>query len=166
MAIKDGLLAEFDHEMAGTRRLLERLPEDKLSWKPHEKSRTLGSLAGHVAGIPVRTAVTLTQDGFDVMPPGAPPRQPVVATSRADLLATFDANVAAARAVLAEATDESLMKPWAFMAGGRTMRTIPRMAAFRAMVMSHHIHHRAQLGLYYRLNDVPVVGMYGPSADE
>src|SRR5262249_25470665 len=125
MAMKDGLLAEFDHEMAGTRRLLERLPEDKLSWKPHEKSRTLGSLAGHVPGIPGRTAVTLTQEGLDVMPPGAPPRQPVVATSRADLLATFDANVAAARTVLAEASDEVLMKPWALMAGGKTMRTMP-----------------------------------------
>jgi uncharacterized damage-inducible protein DinB len=166
MGLKEGLLAEFDHEMANTRRLLERLPEDKLAWKPHEKSRPLGTLAGHVADIPRRTAVTLTQDGFDVMPPGAPPRQPTVVSSRAELLTHFDANVAAARAVLADVSDEALLKPWALMAGGKTMRTMPRMAAYRAMVMSHGIHHRAQLGLYYRLNEVPVPGMYGPSADE
>jgi len=166
MAIRDGLLPEFDHEMANTRRTLERVPEDKLSYKPHEKSMTMAQLAGHIAEIPTWGAITIEKDSFDVSPPGAESYKPYVMSSRRELLERFDKNIAAARAAIAGASDEDFVKAWSLLFAGKTMFTMPRIGVVRSMVMSHLIHHRAQLGVYLRLNDVPVPAVYGPSADE
>ena len=166
MAIKDGLLPEFDQEMANTRKTLERFPESKSAWKPHEKSMTMGRLAGHIAELPSLVVPALTTDSLDFSPPGGAPMQPNIATSKTDLLALFDKNVTAARAALANASDQHLLTPWTLMAGGKTIFTLPRVAVIRSFFMNHVIHHRAQFGVYLRMNDIAVPSIYGPSADE
>ncbi len=166
MSLSEMLLPEFEHEMASTRRTLERVPEDKFDWKPHEKSMPLGGLATHLANIPSWVGHTIEKDALDVAPPGEPPLRMQQATSRAEVLQQFDQNVAAARAALAGASDEELLKPWTLLSGGKTVLSMPRVAVLRGFVLNHNIHHRAQLGVYLRLNDVPVPAIYGPSADE
>jgi uncharacterized damage-inducible protein DinB len=166
MALNQALLPEFDHEMANTRKTLERVPDGKFSWQPHPKSMTLGRLASHLAEIPSWVPVTLNESSIDVNPPGGAQRQPTLMGSRKELLEFFDKNVAAARAALAAATDEQLMQPWTLLSGGKAIFTLPKIATYRGFVMNHSIHHRAQLGVYLRLNDVPVPSIYGPSADE
>jgi uncharacterized damage-inducible protein DinB len=166
MPIIDSLLPEFDHEMANTRKMLERVPDDKLGWKPHPKSFDLGALASHIATMVDWATDTITKDSFDFAPPGKPPYKVPRAGSAAELLATFDKGVAEARAALAGATDAALMQPWSLLAGGHTIFTMPRIACIRGFVMNHIIHHRGQLSVYLRLLDVPIPGMYGPSADE
>lgn len=166
MPMRDMILPEFDHEMAVTRKVLERVPEGKSDWTPHEKSMKLGRLAAHVAELVSFGPATLDHDSFDPAPPGAPPRTPNVMTSRQHLLETFDKNVAAARASLSKVSDEQMMRNWTFQRGGKPLVTVPKAAAFRSFVMSHVIHHRGQLSVYLRLNNVPVPSIYGPSADE
>ena len=166
MPIAASLLPEFDNEMANTRRALERVPFDKFDWKPHPKSPTLGWLAGHVANIASWTVITLTQDGLDINPPGQKPPSANPPKSREELLAAFDKNRAAARAALETAADATYMQPWSLLNGGKTVMTLPKVAVLRSFVMNHMIHHRAQLGVYLRMNDVPVPALYGPSADE
>jgi uncharacterized damage-inducible protein DinB len=166
MSISAALLPEFDHETANTRKTLERVPEDKFDWKPHKKSFAMGPLATHLATIPSWMSMTMARDSIDIAPVGEPPRRVEPATSRAELLERFDTNVADARAALEGASDEVMLKPWTLLSGGKTIFTVPRIAAIRSFVMSHSIHHRAQLGVYLRLNDVPVPSIYGPSADE
>ncbi len=166
MAIADMLLPEFDREMANTRKTLERVPEDKLNWKPHEKSGTMAWLATHLANLPHWTVITLEESSFDMAPAGSPVRLPAPAASRRELIEMFDRNVAAARAAIAGAGDARFMEPWTLLSGGATVFTMPKIAVLRSFVMNHSIHHRAQLGVYLRLNDVPVPGLYGPSADE
>ncbi len=166
MPINQGLLGEFDQEMANTRKTLERVPEDKFGWKPHPKSGTMIWLAGHVAQIPGWAKETMERDSLDIAPPGQPPAQPEIPRSRKDLLERFDRGVAAGRAALSSASDDHLMKPWSLLSGGKTIFTMPRIVVFRGFVMNHLIHHRAQLGVYLRLNDIPVPAIYGPSADE
>jgi uncharacterized damage-inducible protein DinB len=166
MALRDALLPEFDQEMAGTRKTLERVPDEKLAWKPHPKSWTMGELATHVASILQWTAMTIDQDSFDIAPPGGEPYKNPLAGSRAELLDMFEKGVAAARASLAGASDETLLKPWSLLKGGQPLMTMPRIAVVRTFILNHGIHHRAQLGVYLRLNDIPVPGLYGPSADE
>ena len=164
--IKDALLPEFDQEMANTRKTLERVPEDKFTWKPHPKSFSMISLATHIANMTGWTVDTMTKEAFDISPPGAPPYKEEPAASRAQLLEKFDNNVKSARAALAAANDEAFLKNWSLQAAGNTLFTMPRIACIRTFVMNHVIHHRAQLGVYLRLNDVPVPSIYGPSADE
>jgi uncharacterized damage-inducible protein DinB len=166
MPISQTILPEFEHEMANTRKTLERVPEDKFDWKPHEKSMTLGGLATHLGNIPSWTAQTFDRDELDIAPPGEPPYRLDQAKSRAELLAAFDKNVASARAALESATDENWQGNWSLLAGGKKIFTMPRTAVMRSFVMNHLIHHRAQLGVYLRLLDVPVPSIYGPSADE
>jgi uncharacterized damage-inducible protein DinB len=166
MSISESLLPEFDLEMANTRKTLERIPDDKFDWKPHEKSFAMGALVNHLATIPSWAQPTIEQDSLDLAPPGAPPYQVVPVKSRQEALETFDKNVAAARAAIAGASDEHLFKPWTLLAGGQTIFTMPRTAVLRGFIMNHIIHHRAQLGIYLRLNDVAVPSIYGPSADE
>ena len=161
--ISQMFLPEFDQEIANTRRVLERVPEDKPSYRPHEKSMTLSRLAAHVAEMPEWAAMTLTQDELNFDPGSFVPRE---MPSRAELLSKFDEDVQKARTVLAATTDEAMMRTWTLKMGGQTVMSMPRVAVMRGMVMNHMIHHRAQLGVYLRLNDVPVPGMYGPSADE
>ncbi len=166
MAIGDAFLPEFDHEMALTRKTLERVPEGKPDWKPHEKSMTISRLAGHLAELPGFALMTIQNDSFDVAPPGGGSRQRTVMTSRKQLLEVFDKNVAAARAAIAGASDEHMGQMWTLRAGEKTIFSMPRAGILRAMILSHTIHHRAQLGVYLRLNGVPVPSIYGPSADE
>ena len=164
--INQALLPEFDMEMANTRKTLERVPDDKLGWKPHEKSMTMGRLAGHLAELPMWGQMTIEHDSLDIAPPGAPPQQGLTAKSRQDTLAAFDKNVASMRAAIAGASDEQMMKPWSLLKGGQPLMTMPKIAVLRGFVMNHGIHHRAQLGVYLRLNNIPVPSIYGPSADE
>jgi uncharacterized damage-inducible protein DinB len=149
-------------EMPNTRKLLECVPDDKLAWKPHEKSMALGRLASHVAEMPSWGEHTVNLEKLVL----TPDMKPFNASSRAEILETFDKNVAAARQAIASATDEHLAKIWELEYGGHVVLSMPRIAVLRGVVMNHMIHHRAQLGVYLRLNDVPIPGMYGPSADE
>jgi len=162
VAIVDALLPEFDHEMTVTRKLLERVPEDRLDWKPHPKSFSLGELATHVSTIPMWGSITVNQEGIDA---GVAGRMPEL-RSRADLLAAFDKHVTETRAALNGRSDAELMVPWTLKNNGQTVFTMPRASVWRSFVMNHLIHHRAQLGVYLRMQDVPLPGMYGPSADE
>ncbi|HLY18799.1 MAG TPA: DinB family protein [Bryobacteraceae bacterium] len=164
--IREALLPEFDQEMANTRKVLERCPEDKYGWKPHPKSFAMGALATHIVNMVGWTPDTMQKDSFDIAPPGAPPYKEEPLTTQKDLLARFDKNTAAARAALAAAGDEQFAQPWSLLSGGQTLFTMPRIACIRGFVMNHCIHHRAQLTVYLRLNDVPVPAVYGPSADE
>jgi uncharacterized damage-inducible protein DinB len=156
------LLPEFDHEMASTRRALERVPDESLDFRPHEKSFNLLELASHVANVPTWTRVTLTTTELDL----DQPFERELPTSNAALLAEFDANVADARSVLESVSAEDLQVGWTLRSGDQVWFTQPRGAVYRSFVMNHLIHHRGQLTVYLRLLDVPVPGMYGPSADE
>jgi uncharacterized protein (TIGR03083 family) len=160
------LLPEWDHETATTRRVLERLPEDRLDWQPHPRSWTVRQLASHLANVPSWMEPTLTRDELDLAPPGQPAYSAVPAASRAELLERFDANVTQARATLAEASDERMLAPWSLLSGGKPILSMPRAAVLRGFIFSHMIHHRAQLGVYLRLLDGPVPAIYGPSADD
>ena len=165
MGLSEGLLAEFDQEMASTRRTLERIPADKLTWKPHEKSMGLGRLAGHLAELPGFGLRMIQVDSFNFAnrPAG---QKPLVAESQKHVLEIFDKNVAALREAIAGVSDADLAKNWTLAAGDKKIYDGPRMGALRRMLMNHMIHHRAQLGVYLRLNEVPVPSGYGPSADE
>jgi uncharacterized damage-inducible protein DinB len=166
MTIGQMMLGEFDQEMQNTRKTLERCPDDKWNWKPHDKSGTVGWLAGHIATMPGWTAVTLTTDQLDYAPVDGPAYQPPKTDNRKELLAVFDKNVAEARAALSTVSDQEIMKPWKLLAGGKEILTLPRVACLRGMIFNHIIHHRAQLTVYYRLLGIPVPALYGPSADE
>jgi uncharacterized damage-inducible protein DinB len=162
MAIKDGLLAEYDHEMGTTRKLLERLPDDKLTWQPHAKSMSLAGLATHLSNLPNWGATILNDTSFDL---GAAPPNLEPKGSRAEILAAFEASTGRTRALL-DRTDAELLAPWTLRRGGHEVFTLPRAAAFRTFVLYHVVHHRGQLSVYLRLNDIPVPAIYGPSADE
>ena len=162
MALKDGLLAEYDHEIATTRKLLERLPDDKLSWKPHEKSMSLGGLATHLSNIASWGGTILNEPFFDLA--AAPPNL-AEQTSRDAILAAFDETRKRTRAWM-DKSDPEYSSMWSLRRGGQEMFSVPRVAAFRSFVLHHIIHHRGQLSVYLRLNDVPVPAIYGPSADE
>jgi uncharacterized damage-inducible protein DinB len=166
MRIADALLPEFDHEMANTRKMLERIPNEKWDWRPHPKSWTTRELSTHIATIPAWMTDTIEKDSFDFAPVGGAPYQPPVFKNKDEALAAFDKGVAAARASLAAAEDAHLFKEWALLAGGQVIFSMPRVACIRGFVLNHEIHHRGQLAVYLRLCDVAVPGMYGPSADE
>ena len=162
MSMVDALLPEFDHEMTTTRKVLERVPEDRFDWKPHTKSFSLGALAAHVAALPTWGAEALTKSELEIagsQPPTAPP-------SKADLLGTFDTNVAATRSALAGKTDGELLAVWTLKRGGKALFSMPKANVLRSWVLNHLVHHRRQLSVYLRLLDVPVPSIYGPSADE
>jgi len=166
MPINQAFLGEFDHEMATTRRFLERVPEDKFDWAPHPKSMKLGMLASHLTHMPGWIKETLEREALDVAPGGKQMAMPT-AHNRKELLELFDRNVAAGRAALAAATEDAhWMKNWALQSNGQTLFSMPRVAVVRTFVLNHSIHHRAQLGVYLRLNDILVPSTYGPSADE
>jgi uncharacterized damage-inducible protein DinB len=166
MAIYEALLPELEMEAATTRKFFERLPEDKLDFKPHEKSMPLGRLAGHLTELVGWGTTTLETEQLDFAPVGAPPSKPLLATSREQLLGEFDKGVASLRAALPKVSDQDFMTPWTLLSAGKVFFTMPRITVMRSMVFNHIIHHRAQLGVYYRMNNVPVPSSYGPSADE
>ena len=166
MPINQTLLPEFDQEMANTRKTLALVPDDKLDWRPHRKSWTMRELASHVANLPTWTAITLNQDSIDVAPREGGQPQQVPVGSQKELLERFDQNIMPAREAIASASDEQFMKPWTLLSGGEKVFTMPRSAVLRSFVLNHMIHHRAQLGIYLRLIDVPLPAIYGPSADD
>lgn len=166
MSIAASLLPEFDMEMANTRKTLERVPADKFDFAPHEKSMPMISLATHIANMTGWGTITLTQDEFDMQPPGSAPYREEPAKSVEELLAKFDANREAFRAALAAISDEAMMKNWSLLSGGHVIFTQPRIGVLRGMILNHLVHHRAQLSVYLRINNVPVPALYGPSADE
>jgi uncharacterized damage-inducible protein DinB len=163
MTIAQSLLPEFDQEMATTRRVLERVTEDKLDYRPDPKSMTLGRLAGHVAEMPGYAVATMTTPELDFATSGY---QAAEMTSREQILAVFDKLVAESRAAIAEASDEALMQNWSLKNNGQIFFTMPRVACLRGMVMNHMIHHRGQLSVYLRLTGAKDPCIYGPSADE
>jgi uncharacterized damage-inducible protein DinB len=167
MKISDALLPEFDQEAATTRKVLARVADDKLGFKPHEKSWDMAALASHIANLPSWAVDTLTKDSLDYAPPGGEPyKMPKAASSQEELLDLFDKNSSAARQAIAATSDEDFMKPWTLLGGGKPIFTMPRIAVLRGTVMNHAVHHRGQLSVYLRLNNIPVPAMYGPSADE
>lgn len=157
--------AYFDmmHELAGVRRHLERVPDDKLDWRPHDKSKTLGELATHLAQIPFLPIVVATQPELDF---AARPPQPKSLPSRDAILATFDETVAALTTAMADVDDAVLDEAWTLRAGPHVVLSQSKGRMLRTLGVSHIIHHRAQLGVYLRLLDIPVPAVYGPSADE
>ena len=166
MSISEALLPEFDQEMDGARRTLERVPDDRFDWKPHPKSGSMIWLASHLADVPYWAALTIQQDELDLMPGGKPLPQPPLPTSVRQMLTMFDERVVEARAAIAATDDAAFSRPWTFLRNGVTVFSMPRIMVLRTFVMNHLIHHRAQLGVYLRLNDIPVPALYGPSADE
>jgi len=163
MAINQGLIAEFKGEAANTRKMLERIPADKYTWKPHDKSMELLKLGAHIARTPmwIGRAVNATEFDFGKPFPAAAPVNNVQ-----ELLAFFDTNVADAVKHLEGASDEVLMRPWTARSGDKVFFTMPSIGTVRSFGVSHLIHHRGQLSVYLRMLNVPVPGMYGPSADE
>ena len=166
MTIGQSMLPEFDQEMQNTRKTLERVPDDKWGWKPHEKSGGMGWLTAHIATVPGWLTMTINTEELDYAPVNGPSYQPPKIDNRKEALANFDKEAAEARAALAGVSDAELMKGWKLLAGGKEVFTMPRIACIRSFVMNHMIHHRAQLGVYLRLVGVAVPGLYGPSADE
>jgi uncharacterized damage-inducible protein DinB len=165
MAIVEALLPEFDHEFATTRRVLDRVPPSHFSWKPHDKSMSLGQLAAHVAHIPYWCTATLEADSLDLGAAGELVR-PGMPESRESLLHDFDTRLTAARQRLVGTTDPEFLLPWTLKNGGQEYFTMPKISVLRTFVMNHQIHHRGQLTVYLRLNNVPIPPIYGPTADE
>jgi uncharacterized damage-inducible protein DinB len=159
----DVLLAEFDREAGLTRRVLVRVPADRLEWRPHEKSMTLGRLVTHLAELPGWAASLVAATEYDLA------NRPSTAETDVTLeaaLARFDANVAAVRQAIVTRTDGELLAPWTLKSEGRELFTAPRLVALRTLLLEHSTHHRGQLTVYLRLLDVPLPPLYGPSADE
>ena len=166
MTYAETILPEFDQEMANTRKVLERIPEDRLDWQPHPKSHTIGWNANHMADLPNWLVETLTKPALDIAPVGGKRYESPNLKSRQEILDRFDKNVAAARKALAAVKDDEIDQMWTLLQAGKTLFTMPRRAVIRSFVLSHMIHHRAHLCVYLRLNDIPVPGMYGPSGEE
>jgi uncharacterized damage-inducible protein DinB len=160
------LAGEFDHEAGSTRKVLERVPEEHVAWAPHPKSKSLGELANHIAGLPVWAGRILAGPDYDFLAPGAPTPGVRPWESKSALLAKHDKHVAEARAMIAKTSDAQYLENFSLKRGGEAVFTLPRIAALRSMVFSHTIHHRGQLTVYLRLKDVPLPGIYGPTADE
>ncbi len=166
MALSNALLPEFQHEMAGLRRALERVPAEHFGYRPHPKSFSLGDLANHLATIPGWTVSTMTLTELDFGLPETQARLPKPSTDATGLLRTLDAGVEAAVEALSAAPDEAFHVTWTLKNKGEALFAMPRIAVYRGFVMNHMIHHRAQLTVYLRLLGIPVPGLYGPSADE
>lgn len=162
MLIREILLPELENEAVNTRKLLELVPENRLDYQPHQKSMTLGRLASHVAELPKWATMTIAGDGLDLQPG----QLPFIAKSRAELLETFDKSIAEAKESIAGASDERLLGIWSLTFAGKPVFANARYIVVRDAVINHLVHHRAQLGVYLRMNDVEIPGMYGPSADE
>jgi uncharacterized damage-inducible protein DinB len=162
MPIADTLIMELEREAKTTRRVLERVPEDKLTWKPHTKSMSLGQLAQHVATIPGTVSGMARLDSYDVEKSS----ESAELESTAALLAAFEKCLAQAKTNLGATDDAAMMANWSFTMGGRPIMTVPRIGVYRSILLNHLYHHRGQLTVYLRLLNVPVPSIYGPSADE
>jgi uncharacterized damage-inducible protein DinB len=162
MAIVDSILMELDHEAQTTRRVLERVPGDKLGWKPHPKSYSLGQLATHIAETPGVIAGWVTQPKLEV----SGGFEQKSATSTAEILSALEASLTKAKEVVRGLDDATALSTWSLISSGKTLMTMPRLAVIRALLLNHWYHHRGQLSVYLRELDVPVPAIYGPSADE
>jgi uncharacterized damage-inducible protein DinB len=162
VSVIESLLVEFDQEIAATRALLARLPEPALAWRPHEKSFSLGGLGAHLAELPRWGQQILDTDDHELK---ASPAEPAEPPTRATILETFDRHVAGVRRELTRRSDAELAAPWTLRQNGRTLLTLPRLAAVRRFLIHHVIHHRGQLTVYLRLQNVPLPPMYGTTAD-
>ena len=163
VSINTALLGELKHESSGTRKILERVPTDKLDWQPHEKSMKLGRLAKHIADLPFWFERIINADEFDILTANIN-REPPQNTE--SILKLFDERLTAAIQVLEKVTDENLNQQWTFRRGEKIMFQMPKKVALRSLAFNHVYHHRGQLSVYLRLLNIPVPGMYGPSADE
>jgi len=163
MLLSDLFLAELQQEAQTTRKLLERVPEAALEWAPHEKSMKLGRLAGHLAELPGLVDAIVRQPEFDFVTGGF---NPYVATSVAELLRVFDENIRRAEAALKGQSDEHLLASWRLLRDGQVLYEMPRVSFVRTLVLNHSVHHRGQLSVYLRLQNVPLPWVYGPTADE
>ncbi|MCW5964300.1 MAG: DinB family protein [Bryobacterales bacterium] len=166
MTIGQGMAQELKQSAVSARKTLERIPEEKFDWTPHPKSMTFLKLSSHLAESLGWAEFTITTDGMDVAPVDGPAWEPYVASSSADLLETFDKNLAASLAALNAVSDETLMETWTMKKAGEAMFSMPKLVVLRSFILDHLVHHRAQLGLYLRLNDISVPALLGPSADE
>jgi len=166
MSIAASILPHFDQIVAGTRQHLAAIPNDRLGWRPHDKSWTVGELGSHLANLPGWTMPTLTQDALDVAPVDGdgPPPQPEYGSSE-EMVTVFDEVTAAARATIEGMTDEGLMGMWTMLVGGEERFSMPKIAVLQGFIMDHLVHHRGQLTVYLRMLDIPVQQTYGPTAD-
>lgn len=162
MSIKTSLLGELKHESINTKKMIERVPTEKLDWRPHEKSMTIGKLATHLADLPVWFERIINADGFDFATSG---RSEKKETTEA-ILDQFQKRLNEAEQVLTNASDEMLTGTWSLSRNGQLLYQLPKMVALRSFTYNHIYHHRGQLSVFLRLLDIPVPGMYGPSADE
>jgi uncharacterized damage-inducible protein DinB len=162
MALIDGMLQELDEEARTTRRVLERVPDNQLAWRPHEKARTLGELALHVAMVPGAVAELIASQSPAQVPTFTDPSP----KSASELIPTLDQSIAKAKEVLGGVDDAALMATWRLMQGEREIFAVPRVALLRSIMLNHWYHHRGQLTVYLRELDVPIPSIYGPSADE
>ncbi len=163
MALNHSLSAELEQEGANTRKMLERVPAEHFDWKPHEKSFSLGRLATHVAELPSWVGYTVKADELDF---GTMDYKAPTINNSSDLMQLFEENLAKAKEDLRDVSDETLMKNWTLRNKDNVYFTMPKIAVLRSMVLNHIVHHRAQLSVYLRLLNIPVPGMYGPTADE
>lgn len=166
MSISASILPELDQEMVKTRKVLERVPLDRFDWKPHEKSFSLGELSNHLARLLGWGRETMATESLDLAPEGGEVEVPPVARTGEGLLGIFDEEAEAFRKAIEDASDEAFMTQWTLLMGGETFFILPRVVVIREMILNHMVHHRGQLTVYLRLNDVPVPALYGPSADE
>ncbi len=160
--IKEALFAELKHEAASTKKLLALVPDERLDWKPHEKSMALGRIATHIAEIPSYLTWILSAPEMDF---ASRKYQPHVSISREELLQIFEEKLQVGSDALEKSSDEEMIKPWTLRRGEHIIFTLQKTAAIRSLVMNHLVHHRGQLSVYLRLLDIPIPGMYGPSAD-
>jgi uncharacterized damage-inducible protein DinB len=162
MALIDEMLQELEQEAQTTRRVLERVPDNKLAWRPHEKARTLGELALHVATVPGGVAEFVASPS----PVQAPNFTDASPKSASELIPALDQSIATAKRVLGAMDDPQLLATWRMMKDGRELLALPRVAVLRSIMLNHWYHHRGQLSVYLRELDVPIPSIYGPSADE
>ena len=165
MNYAESILPEFDREIANTRKVLERVPDDKLDWQAHPTSHTIGWNANHLAEIPGWVEGMLTAPSWDFAPIGGEPYQSPKLTSRQEILDLFDRNVATARKAIAAVKDDQMTQRWSLLMSGAPIFTLPRVDMIRTFILNHLIHHRAVLCVYLRLNDIPVPGLYDPVWD-
>ena len=159
------ILAAFDQIVAGTKAVLAAVPEDQLDWRPHDRSWTLGELATHLANLPNWTMATLSVSEFDISPADGGPPPMAALTTTTELAEALERSAAAARSAIEGCSDADLEGPWTMLVGGEARFTLPKSVVVRTFIMDHMIHHRAQLGVYLRMLDVPVPQVFGPTAD-
>ncbi len=160
-----GTLAAFDQIVAGSKAVLQAVPENRMGWRPHDKSWTLGELATHLANLPNWTMPTLASSEFDIAPAEGGPTPMAAFNTTEELLSALDASSAAARAAIENSSEEDLAGPWTMLVAGEPRFTLPKAVVVRTFILDHMIHHRAQIGVYLRLLDVPVPQIFGPTAD-